>query len=159
MNKFSRLTPEIIELAKMCEANKIDTELYTKNKVNRGLRDLNGKGVLTGLTEISEIVSKKIVDGEEVSCDGELYYRGIDVHKIADGITGAERHNGFEEVTYLLLFGKLQGCIAQEFRKRCNHEGSEQRHHEQPATCRAHTLLIRPQCERYYYPERAAPVS
>ena len=107
MNKFSRLTPEIIELAKMCEANKIDTELYTKNKVNRGLRDLNGKGVLTGLTEISEIVSKKVVDGEEVSCDGELYYRGIDVHKIADGITGAGRHNGFEEVTYLLLFGKL----------------------------------------------------
>ena len=107
MNKFSRLTPEIIELAKMCEENKIDTELYTKNKVNRGLRDLNGKGVLTGLTEISEIVSKKIVDGEEVSCDGELYYRGIDVHKIADGITGAGRHNGFEEITYLLLFGKL----------------------------------------------------
>ena len=82
MNKFSRLTPEIIELAKMCEGLKINPDLYTENKVNRGLRDVNGKGVLTGLTEISEIVSKRIVDGEEVSCDGELYYRGIDVHKI-----------------------------------------------------------------------------
>ena len=107
MNKFSRLTPEIQELAVMCEQNIIDKDLYTKYNVNRGLRDLNGKGVLTGLTEISEIVSKKMVDGEEVSCDGELYYRGIDVHKITDGITSAGRHNGFEEVTYLLLFGKL----------------------------------------------------
>ena len=107
MNKFSRLTPEIQELAVMCEQNIIDKDLYTKYNVNRGLRDLNGKGVLTGLTEISEIVSKKMVDGEEVSCDGELYYRGIDVHKITDGITNAGRHNGFEEVTYLLLFGKL----------------------------------------------------
>ncbi|MBR1797077.1 MAG: citrate/2-methylcitrate synthase [Clostridiales bacterium] len=107
MNKFSRLTPEIKELAVMCEQNKIETELYTKYNVNRGLRDLNGKGVLTGLTEISEIVSKKEVDGKEVSCDGELYYRGIDVHDITDGVTTAGRHNGFEEVTYLLLFGKL----------------------------------------------------
>ena len=107
MNKFSRLTPEIQELSLMCEACKIDTELYTKYNVNRGLRDLNGRGVLTGLTEISEIVSKKIVDGEEVSCDGELYYRGIDVHDITDGVLSEGRHNGFEEVTYLLLFGKL----------------------------------------------------
>ncbi len=107
MNKFSRLTPEIKDLAVMCEEIKIDSELYTKYNVNRGLRDLNGKGVLTGLTQISEIVSKKIVDGQEVSCDGELYYRGIDVHKICDGVTSACRHNGFEEVTYLLLFGKL----------------------------------------------------
>ena len=107
MNKFSKLTPEIKELARMCEENKIDTELYTKYNVNRGLRDLNGKGVLTGLTEISEIVSKKVVDGKEISCDGELYYRGIDVHKITDDITSSGRHNGFEEVTYLLLFGKL----------------------------------------------------
>lgn len=107
MNKFSKLTPEICELAKMCEENRIDTDLYTKYNVNRGLRDLNGKGVLTGLTQISEIVSKKEVDGKEVSCDGELYYRGIDVHDIADGVTSAGRHNGFEEVTYLLLFGKL----------------------------------------------------
>ncbi len=107
MNKFSRLTPEIQELSLMCEACKIDTELYTKYNVNRGLRDLNGRGVLTGLTEISEIVSKKIVDGEEVSCDGELYYRGIDVHDITNGVLSAGRHNGFEEVTYLLLFGKL----------------------------------------------------
>jgi Citrate synthase. len=107
MNKFSRLTPEIQELALMCEACKIDTELYTKYNVNRGLRDLNGRGVLTGLTEISEIVSKKIVDGEEVSCDGELYYRGIDVHDITDGVLNSGRHNGFEEVTYLLF---SEGC-------------------------------------------------
>ena len=107
MSKFSKLTPEIEKLALMCEQNIIDKDLYTQYNVNRGLRDLNGKGVLTGLTEISEIVSKRVVDGQEVSCDGELYYRGIDIHEIASGVTSSGRHDGFEEVTYLLLFGRL----------------------------------------------------
>mgnify|MGYP007070017584 CR=1 FL=1 len=64
-NKFSKVTPEINELAKLCSANKIDPELYTKYDVKRGLRDINGKGVLTGLTEISEIVSNKMIDGKQ----------------------------------------------------------------------------------------------
>lgn len=107
INKFSKITPEIEALASMCENNVINPELYTENKVNRGLRDLNGKGVLTGLTEISEIISKKTIDGKEVSCDGELYYRGIDVRDITSAVLSEKRHNGFEEASYLLLFGKL----------------------------------------------------
>ncbi len=106
-SKFSKITPEIEALASMCEGNVINPELYKENKVNRGLRDLNGKGVLTGLTEISEIISKKVIDGKEVSCDGELYYRGIDVHEITSAVLSEGRHNGFEEASYLLLFGKL----------------------------------------------------
>ena len=55
-----------------------DEELYKKYDVKRGLRDINGKGVVAGLTEISEIRASKIVDGEEIPCEGELYYRGYD---------------------------------------------------------------------------------
>ena len=85
---------------------KIEPQLYIENKVNRGLRDLNGKGVLTGLTEISEIVSKKSVNGEDIPCPGKLYYRGYDVEDLVSGFIKDNRF-GFEEVTYLLLFGNL----------------------------------------------------
>lgn len=85
---------------------RIPPELYIENKVNRGLRDLNGKGVLTGLTEISDIISKRIVDGEEIPCKGELYYRGYDVKHLVDDFRSDDRF-GFEETVYLLLFGKL----------------------------------------------------
>lgn len=106
-NRFSKVTPEIDNLAKLCTENRIDPELYSKYDVKRGLRDINGKGVLTGLTEISEIVSSKKVNGETVPCDGELYYRGINVKDIVDGFEADNRFNGFEEASYLLLFGKL----------------------------------------------------
>ena len=106
-NRFSKITPQIDKLASFCTSNRIDPDLYSKYEVKRGLRDLNGKGVLTGLTQISEIVSKKYIDGKEVSCDGELYYRGIDVRDIVNGFSSDNRFNGFEEATYLLLFGKL----------------------------------------------------
>ncbi len=86
--------------------NKIAPELYIEHKVNRGLRDLNGKGVLTGLTEISDVISKKMVNGVETPCRGELYYRGYPVKDLIDGIIKDDRF-GFEEVTYLLLFGSL----------------------------------------------------
>ncbi len=85
---------------------KIDPELNVKHKVFRGLRDLDGRGVLTGLTEISDIISRKTVDGKEIFCPGELYYRGYNVKNIVDGFTSQNRF-GFEEVTYLLLFGTL----------------------------------------------------
>ena len=85
---------------------KIDPALYIEHKVNRGLRDLNGKGVLTGLTEISDVISKKIINGEEVPCEGELYYRGYPVEALVDGMISDDRF-GFEEIVYLLLFGKL----------------------------------------------------
>lgn len=95
------------EMAQKClENNKIDPELYIANKVNRGLRDLNGKGVLTGLTEISDIISKRNVNGQEVPCEGELYYRGYPVEDIVNGVITDNRF-GFEEVVYLLIFGAL----------------------------------------------------
>ena len=105
---FSTITPQIKALAKKCrESNRIDISLYDKHQVKRGLRDVNGKGVLTGLTEISEIKSsEKLPDGTSVPCEGKLYYRGIDVEEIIKGFNDDKRF-GFEEVTYLLIFGKL----------------------------------------------------
>lgn len=101
------ITPEIEEYCNKCITNsKIDPALYIEHKVNRGLRDLNGKGVLTGLTEISDVISKKIVDGETVPCEGELYYRGYPVEDLVAGLKTNDRF-GFEEIIYLLLFGAL----------------------------------------------------
>ena len=106
-NPYSEITPMIRELAKKCQdSSSIDTALYTQYKVNRGLRDLQGNGVLTGLTEISEIQSSKMVNGESVPCEGKLFYRGIDVEEIVAGFANQHRF-GFEETTYLLLFGNL----------------------------------------------------
>ncbi|GFI15170.1 citrate/2-methylcitrate synthase [Lachnospiraceae bacterium] len=106
-NAFSEITPDIVRLAKMSEqADIIDTELFTKYDVKRGLRDLNGKGVLAGLTNISDVRAKKIVDGAEVPAHGRLFYRGYDVKDLVKGFTGDNRF-GFEEVAYLLLFDKL----------------------------------------------------
>ena len=104
---FFNITQELRDLSSLCERNgKIDKDLYAKYDVKRGLRDLNGKGVLAGLTEISEICSSKMVDGVSVPCDGKLYYRGIDVEEIVEGFI-ADNRFGFEEVTYLLIFGEL----------------------------------------------------
>ncbi len=106
-NKYSEITPKIQELSQLCLDNsRIDAALYTQYKVNRGLRDLNGKGVLTGLTEISEIQSSIEVDGESVPCEGKLFYRGIDIEEIVGGFIKEQRF-GFEETVYLLLFGNL----------------------------------------------------
>ena len=104
---FAKVTPEIIELTEICKRNgNIDPELYTKYDVKRGLRDINGKGVLAGLTEISEIISSKTVDGKSVPCEGELYYRGYNINDLVSGFIGKRRF-GFEEITYLLLLGEL----------------------------------------------------
>ena len=100
-------TPEIERLAALCEkSNAIDKELYTEYDVKRGLRDVNGKGVLAGLTNISDVCAKKIVNGEEVPCEGNLYYRGYNIKDLVRGFLEAG-HFGFEEVAYLLLFGEL----------------------------------------------------
>ncbi len=83
----------------------IDPSLYVEYDVKRGLRDSNGKGVLTGLTEISDVVSYDIIDGKKIPCDGRLYYHN---YNIIDLIKGFEnRRHAFEETTYLLLFGSL----------------------------------------------------
>ena len=89
MNQFCEITPELRRLAaKSAECSKIDPELYTRYDVKRGLRDLNGKGVLVGLTEISEVSSTKIVNGESVPADGELFYRGYNVKDLIAGLPG-----------------------------------------------------------------------
>lgn len=104
---FFDITPEIEELALKCETNNaIDKELYTKYEVKRGLRDLNGKGVLAGLTNISDVCATKIVDGVSVPCAGNLYYRGYNIKDLVSGFLEA-KHFGFEEIAYLLLFGEL----------------------------------------------------
>ena len=107
INSYSEITPELLALSKLSrEHGQIDPALYTKYEVKRGLRDLNGKGVLAGLTDISEIISYTIEDSDMIPCDGRLYYRG---YKIQDLVSGFEKDNrfGFEEIAYLLLFGKL----------------------------------------------------
>ncbi|MCI9531695.1 MAG: citrate/2-methylcitrate synthase [Lachnospiraceae bacterium] len=106
-NHFYEITPELERMAKMSqEAATIQPELFTRYDVKRGLRDLNGKGVLVGLTEISDVCSTKIVNGESVPAPGELYYRGYNVKDLIRGLSD-QSHFGFEECTYLLLFGKL----------------------------------------------------
>ncbi len=104
---YNEVTPEIVALAELALNNShIEPENYVKYDVKRGLRDLNGKGVVAGLTEISEIVAKRVVDGVEVPCEGKLYYRGIDVEDLVGGALAGRRF-GFEETAYLLLFGQL----------------------------------------------------
>ncbi|MDE5872666.1 MAG: citrate synthase, partial [Lachnospiraceae bacterium] len=98
---------EIIdEYVRFCnESGKIDLNLYEEYNVKRGLRDSNGRGVLTGLTEVSDVVAFKIDEGERIPIPGELYFQGYEVKKLVAG----QKHSlyGFEEATYLLLFGEL----------------------------------------------------
>ncbi len=104
---YSEVTPEIRTLAEeAARSTVIDSELYLKYDVKRGLRDLNGKGVLAGLTHISDIQAKKVVDGQEIPIEGHLYYRGYEIQDLVKGFT-ADKRFGFEEITYLLLFGHL----------------------------------------------------
>lgn len=101
------ITPEIEHYAQLCvKNNAIDKELYTQYEVKRGLRDLNGKGVLAGLTNVSDVCAKKLVGGKEVPCAGRLYYRGYNIKDLVKGFL-KEKHFGFEEIAYLLLFGEL----------------------------------------------------
>lgn len=106
-NSYSEITPEILKLSKLCEETAtIRPELYSEYDVKRGLRDVNGKGVLVGLTQISDVCATKMENGKSVPTDGNLYYRGYNVKDIVKGIE-EQSHFGFEESTYLLLFGKL----------------------------------------------------
>ena len=94
------------EYAALCrEADSLDTEMFEKYEVQRGLRDKNGNGVVTGLTNISRIDAFKMVDGVKTPCDGKLWYRGYDCIELVKGFRG--KRPGFEEVSYLLLFGEL----------------------------------------------------
>lgn len=119
MTRFNtKVTPEIERLTDICkDHSSMDVSLYGKYDVKRGLRDINGKGVLAGLTQISNVQATKIVDGKEVPCAGSLSYRGYDIKELTSGFVKEQRF-GFEEITYLLLFGVLptEGELA-EFQK------------------------------------------
>ena len=105
--RLFEITPEIQHFAELCEKNNaIDKELYSQYEVKRGLRDVNGKGVLAGLTNISDVCATKVVNGKEVPCAGKLYYRGYNIKDLVKGFL-KEKNFGFEEIAYLLLFGEL----------------------------------------------------
>ena len=107
INSYSEITPEILDLSRLSEkTSQINTELYKKYDVKRGLRDISGQGVLAGLTEIGEIHAYDMVDGKLVPCEGKLFYRGMDIEELVRGFVSEGRF-GFEEITYLLLFGEL----------------------------------------------------
>lgn len=105
---YSEITPYIEELAKKsCENNNIVPEMYQQYDVKRGLRDAGGFGVVTGLTEVSNVKSREVDgDGNVIQCPGELYYRGYNVKKLVKGFL-KEGGSGFEETIYILLFSKL----------------------------------------------------
>ncbi len=105
--EFHEITPVIEELAAKAQAaDVIDSSLYVEYDVKRGLRDLNGVGVLAGLTHVSQVRATKVVDGVKVPDYGQLTYRGYDIKDLVKGILHAGRF-GYEEVAYLLLFGDL----------------------------------------------------
>ena len=106
-DEFFEITPEITNLTQLCiRKDTIDPSLYADYDVKRGLRDLNGEGVLCGLSDISEVRAKKTIAGKKVPIPGELYYRGIHINDLTRGFL-TEKRFGFEETTYLLLFGDL----------------------------------------------------
>src|SRR5690554_6601666 len=95
---------EFSTMAEKCSY--INPELYTKYDVKRGLRDINGRGVLAGLTEIGEVHAYIIDESDMIPIPGRLMYRGIDVKDLVNGFLTEDRF-GFEETCYLLLFGRL----------------------------------------------------
>ena len=100
------LQEKLDQLVAFCkESGHIDPNLYSEYDVKRGLRDSTGKGVLTGLTEISDVVAYKHENGHKIPADGKLYFQGYDVEDLIEGASG--KRFCFEEVTYLLLFGEL----------------------------------------------------
>lgn len=106
LDDLGTLKPDMIRLEKELMMNhRINPNLYLEYDVKRGLRDSAGKGVLTGLTEISDVCAYNLVNGRMIPADGSLYYQGINVKDLVGGLNG--RKFGFEETIYLLMFGKL----------------------------------------------------
>lgn len=105
---FSNPTSKLMEdLSLLMEQNnQIDPELYTRYNVKRGLRNADGTGVLVGMTEVGDVHSYIIDEGEKVPVEGRLKYRGIDIYELVRGFEEDKRF-GFEECCYLLLFGEL----------------------------------------------------
>ena len=114
MQKDERMTFEEMEDLKrevdilekeLMKNHRIDPNLYVEYDVKRGLRDSAGKGVLTGLTEVSDVKAYNLIEGRQIPAEGHLFYQGYDVYDIVKGLEG--RKYGFEETLYLLIFGKL----------------------------------------------------
>ena len=106
MKQFAHFNDQIETYVAKCDsAGRIDQSLYTKYDVKRGLRDADGRGVLTGLTEISDVSGFRVEGDERIPIEGELFFQGYDVKKLVEGFRGS-RH-GFEETIFLLLFGNL----------------------------------------------------
>lgn len=105
-NAFNKLLEDVEVLnVELLKNHRIEKELYQKYDVKRGLRDSNGMGVLTGLTEVSDVCANTIVDGNRIPSEGRLYYQGYEVNEIIRKY--GENKYCFEIVVYLLLFGKL----------------------------------------------------
>ena len=105
---YSEITPYIAQLAQSSsERNHILPDMYEEHRVYRGLRDRRGRGVVTGLTEVSTVNAQRLgPDGELHSIPGELFYRGYNIKDLVHGFRGDDRF-GFEEIIYLLLFSEL----------------------------------------------------
>ena len=105
-DKAENLRVNIKSLEKtLIEGHKINPNLYIEYDVKRGLRDAAGKGVLTGLTEISDVNGHQLINGRRIPAEGSLYFQGINVKDLVEGLEG--RRFGFEETCYLLIFGQL----------------------------------------------------
>lgn len=106
MSRYGAIDKETEKLLEVCKAHdKIPPDLYEKLGVKRGLRDNDGNGVLTGITNISKIDAFEMIDGKKTPCEGKLWYRGYNVIDLIKGFEG--KRYGFEEVAYLLIFGEL----------------------------------------------------
>ncbi len=106
MSRYGEIDKETEKLLEVCTTHdKIPAELYDKLGVKRGLRDKDGNGVLTGITNISKIDAFEMIDGQKTPCEGKLWYRGYNVIDLINGFDG--KRYGFEEVAYLLIFGEL----------------------------------------------------
>ena len=158
-NEYSEITPYIRKLAELSSrSNGILPEMYAQHKVNRGLRDLNGNGVVTGLTEISNIKAKeKAPDGTDIPCKGELFYRGINVGDLVQGFL-KDRRLGFRGggVSPALFRAPRYGAIgavsrdafrlpqlAHFFRTGYDSQGSGKRHDEHSLAQRFGALCLR----------------
>ena len=106
MNSYEEYRKKVERYVDLCDnIGGIDKSLYTKYDVKRGLRDSDGRGVLTGLTEISDVSGFKEVNGERIPIEGELFFQGYDVRELVKGF--GQGNHGFEETIFLLLFGEL----------------------------------------------------
>ena len=106
MDSYEEYRKKVERYVDLCDnIGGIDKSLYTKYDVKRGLRDSDGRGVLTGLTEISDVSGFREVDGERIPIEGELFFQGYDVRELVKGF--GQGNHGFEETIFLLLFGEL----------------------------------------------------